>query len=65
MTKGKILKQIRAFCIDCMGGVLSEIENCTSPKCSLFDFRRGKDPFPTRKGPKEPKKHGPGGQFTS
>ncbi len=50
MTKGKILKVIRAFCMDCLGGSYQEIENCTSPNCKLFEFRRGKDPMPSKKG---------------
>jgi len=49
MTKGKILKQIREFCLDCMGGSSQEVLNCTTPKCSLYDFRQGKDPYPSRK----------------
>ena len=48
MTKGKILKQIREFCLDCMGGSSQEVLNCTTPKCSLYDFRQGKDPYPRR-----------------
>lgn len=48
MTKAKILKVIRAFCIECMGGSMTEVENCTAPRCPLFEFRRGKDPMPSR-----------------
>ena len=49
MTKAKILKQIRLFCLDCMGGNSQEVVNCTCPKCSLYDFRQGKDPYPSNK----------------
>lgn len=31
-----------------------EVENCTAPGCPLFEFRRGKDPMPSRSGPKNP-----------
>ena len=48
MTKAEILKAIRKNCIECMGGVISEIEKCTSPKCSLFALRAGKDPSPCK-----------------
>ena len=45
-TKAELLKVIRLQCIECMGGVQSEIPKCTSPDCSLFDFKSGKDPRP-------------------
>ncbi len=48
MTKGKILKQIRGFCLECMGGNALEISNCTTPKCLLYAFRMGKDPQPSK-----------------
>jgi hypothetical protein len=47
-TKKTLLKVIRQQCIDCMGGQLAEIPLCTSPKCSLFAFRMGKDPCPSK-----------------
>ncbi len=49
MTKSKILRVIRQFCLQCMGGSSLEIENCTAPNCPLFELRRGKDPYPSRK----------------
>jgi len=49
MTKAKILKQIRMFCLDCMGGNRQEVLSCTAPKCALYDFRQGKDPYPNPK----------------
>ena len=52
MTKKAILKSIRTFCLECMGGSVVEIEDCTAPKCALFELRRGKDPYPARKGDK-------------
>lgn len=40
---------IRAFCIECMGGYLGEVDKCTSDGCALYKFRKGKNPFHTRK----------------
>ncbi len=54
MTKGKILKLIRSFCLNCMGNISSEVINCSAPKCQLYDFRLGKDPYPSKRGPKSP-----------
>lgn len=42
------LKAIRAFCIDCMGGSVREIKLCTAPKCPLYAFRMGKNPYRKR-----------------
>lgn len=36
---------IRAMCVECCCGVLSEVRNCTVTKCSLYPFRNGDDPF--------------------
>ena len=33
-----------------MGGNSQEVLNCTTPECQLYDFRQGKDPYPSRKG---------------
>jgi hypothetical protein len=48
MTKAEILKMVRQNCIDCMGGHIREVENCTSKNCSLFSLRAGKDPSPSK-----------------
>lgn len=40
---------IRAFCIACMGGYMSEVSKCTAPECALYQFRMGSNPFHTRK----------------
>lgn len=45
-TKAEILKAIRNQCIECMGGQVREVALCTSPMCSLFEFRHGTDPHP-------------------
>ena len=47
-TKSQLLRIIRKNCLDCMGGYEAEIPRCTSPACSLFDFRMGKDPRPNQ-----------------
>lgn len=39
------VKAIRAFCIDCCGGAASEVKTCTAPKCALYPFRMGKNPY--------------------
>jgi len=36
---------IRAFCIDCQGGSLVGVKDCTSLTCPLWNFRMGKDPL--------------------
>ena len=43
-TKATILRTIREHCIGCMGGMQSEVEKCTAPKCKLFEYRMGRDP---------------------
>lgn len=35
---------IRAFCIGCSGGSLSEVRDCQVKKCALFAYRMGTDP---------------------
>ena len=42
------LKAIREFCFDCSGGDVVERKNCASPKCPLYAFRFGKNPYHTR-----------------
>ena len=39
------VKAIRAFCIDCCGGSSNEVKLCTAPKCALYPFRLGKNPY--------------------
>lgn len=46
--KGKITNRasaIRAHCIECCCGVVSEVRACTVKKCALFPFRMGDDPY--------------------
>ena len=39
---GKLLRVIRQHCLTCMGGVASEVERCTDPRCGLFPYRLGR-----------------------
>ncbi len=36
---------IRAKCVECSGGALSEVRECPIQKCALWPFRNGDDPF--------------------
>lgn len=36
---------IRAHCVECMGGQPYYVKDCTCPKCALFPFKLGKNPF--------------------
>lgn len=47
-TKAELLRRIRENCVECMGGVASEVPLCTSPKCKFFEFRTGHDPRPNQ-----------------
>lgn len=42
------LQAIRKKCIDCSGGILSDIRNCNSQDCPLHFYRMGHNP--NRKG---------------
>jgi len=44
------LTAIRAFCIQCMGGYVNMIPDCTAPKCPLFAYRMGKNQNAKRRG---------------
>ncbi len=35
---------IRAMCIECSGGMLSEVRDCQVKKCALYPYRMGTDP---------------------
>lgn len=36
---------IRGFCLNCQGGSMSGVRNCTAVHCVLFPFRMGSNPF--------------------
>ena len=42
------LKAIRCFCVECMGGQVLEVKDCTAPNCPLYAFRMGKNPYRSR-----------------
>lgn len=39
------VKAIRAYCLECSNGQLSEVKYCSVEKCPLYPFRLGKNPF--------------------
>ncbi len=44
---GKIrtpIKAIRAYCIECSGGMAKEVRLCNMVNCPLFPYRMGKRP---------------------
>ncbi|MBE9594915.1 MAG: hypothetical protein IMF19_15705 [Proteobacteria bacterium] len=38
-----LLKAIRKNCLECSGGVPSEVAECTMTKCPLYQYRMGLD----------------------
>lgn len=57
-TKTEMLKNVRLFCSECMGGKKAkynklpidnpaDVASCTAPECVWFDFRMGNDPNPS------------------
>jgi hypothetical protein len=40
---------IRAKCIDCCGGQLSEVRKCVAVNCALWPYRMGVNPFHGRR----------------
>lgn len=44
MTKGELLKVIRAHCLDCCCGEVGEVKHCGCPTCNLYPYRFGTDP---------------------
>ena len=49
------IKAIRAFCIDCCGGQISEVRLCPSTDCPLYVYRFGKNPYSSRELTEEQK----------
>lgn len=39
------VKAIRAFCLDCCGGNQNCVKDCSAPKCALYAFRLGRNPY--------------------
>lgn len=40
-----VLKAIRAKCLDCCGGMPSEVRECHITGCALHPYRMGTNPF--------------------
>lgn len=38
---GILLKAIRKNCLDCSGGVASEVADCSMKRCPLYPYRMG------------------------
>ena len=38
------IKAIRAYCIECSGGMTKEVKLCPVENCPLYPFRMGKRP---------------------
>jgi len=45
------LRAIRGQCLDCCGGSSEMVKTCTDPRCPLYPFRLGKNPYRTPKQP--------------
>lgn len=56
-TKTALWKAIRAFCIQCMGNRVTQVELCTAPRCPLFPYRLGMNHLCYREGRKIPASH--------
>lgn len=36
---------VRGYCVNCQGGQIAAVRNCTNGSCPLFPFRMGNNPF--------------------
>ena len=50
------VKAIRAYCLECSCGAVSEVTNCPVYKCPLYPFRFGKNPYRQRRKMSEEEK---------
>jgi hypothetical protein len=39
------IRAIRAKCLDCSGGAMSEVRKCVAVRCALWPMRMGTNPF--------------------
>lgn len=39
------VKAIRKFCLECCGDSSAEVKTCSAPRCPLYAFRFGKNPY--------------------
>lgn len=44
-TQTNPVKAIRAKCLDCCGGLVSEVKLCPIRDCALYPFRQGRNPY--------------------
>lgn len=61
------IKAIRAKCLDCMCGSVTEVRLCPCTDCSLYPFRMGKNPNRAgirNSGSFKPKNNGSTSDFT-
>lgn len=49
------IKAIREFCLECCGGNSADVKSCTAPRCPLYAFRFGKNPYIKREMSEEQK----------
>jgi hypothetical protein len=54
MSKSPV-KAIREFCLECCGGNSNDVKFCTAPRCPLYAFRFGKNPYIKREMTEEQK----------
>jgi len=47
------LKAIRANCLECMGGSVDGVRECTAPTCWLYPYRMGTNPFRASKSERQ------------
>lgn len=47
--KKPILDVLRARCVECCGGSLSEVRKCIAATCPSWPYRMGTDPFRVRR----------------
>jgi len=59
------LTGIRSHCVECMGGSVHLIAECTTTNCSLYPFRMGKNTMHGKYGKPNPKARKVGGKKTS
>lgn len=41
ISERKLLKAIRKNCLDCSGGVASDVADCSMKECPLYAYRMG------------------------
>lgn len=44
VEKPSMAKAIKAFCLECGGGVTTTVRDCNIERCPLFPYRFGKNP---------------------